>query len=93
MAQAVLSEKLVACANILPPMRSLYLWEGRLEESAECGVLFKTTALLLDSAVSRIAALHPYETPVVIGWLADAAAPATLQWLQDSLGSDRNQPN
>ena len=77
----LLDERLVACANILPGMRSLYLWRGERGEAREFGVLFKTTAALLDRAVARLAAIHPYETPAIAGWLADAAAPATTAWL------------
>ncbi len=80
-ASALLDERLIACANILPPMRSLYLWRGAHEESEECGALFKTDAALLDRAVARLNQLHPYEEPAVIGWRYDSAAPATAAWL------------
>lgn len=77
----LLDEGLVACANILPGMRSLYVWQGERGESRECGVLFKTDAALLDKAIARLTAIHPYDTPAVTGWRADAAAPATAAWL------------
>lgn len=77
----LLDEGLVACANILPGMRSLYVWQGERGDSRECGVLFKTDAALLDKAIARLAAIHPYDTPAVTGWRADAAAPATAAWL------------
>lgn len=86
----LLGENRIACANILPTMRSLYLWQGAVEESAETGVLFKTTAVLLDSAIARLSVLHPYDTPAIIGWQADAAAPQTLGWLDDMLGKAGN---
>ena len=77
----LLDEKLIACANILPPMRSLYVWQGERGEAVEVGVLFKTDAALLDRATARLAELHPYETPAVLGWRADAAARPTADWL------------
>ncbi len=77
----LLGEGLVACANLLPGMRSLFVWEGRRQESREVGVLFKTRAGLLEPALERLCALHPYETPAALGWRCDAAAPATLAWL------------
>jgi periplasmic divalent cation tolerance protein len=80
-AAQLLDEGLVACANIVPGIRSLYVWRGARGEARECGALFKTTAALLDKAVARLAAIHPYETPAIVGWRADAAAPATLGWL------------
>lgn len=80
-ASTLLDERLVACANILPPMRSLYLWRGARAESSECGALFKTDAALLDRAVARLGDIHPYEQPAVVGWRCDSAPPATLAWL------------
>lgn len=78
---ALLDEGLVACGNILPGMTSVFVWNGARDTTREVGVLFKTNADLLDAAVARIAALHPYEKPAVLGWRCDAAAPGTLTWL------------
>lgn len=86
-ATRLLDEELVACANILGSMRSLYQWKGERGDDREVGVLFKTDAALLDRAVTRIAELHPYDTPAVLGWRCDAAAPATAAWLA-ALASD-----
>ena len=80
-ASQLLDEGLIACANILPGVRSFYLWQGQRGEARECGALFKTEAGLLDKAVARLAAIHPYETPAIAGWRADATAPATAAWL------------
>jgi periplasmic divalent cation tolerance protein len=80
-ASQLLDEGLIACANILPGVRSFYLWQGQRGEARECGALFKTEAGLLDKAVARLAAIHPYETPAIAGWRADAPAPATAAWL------------
>lgn len=85
LAAALLDAKLIACANILGPVRSLYEWQGERGDAREIGVLFKTDARLLEAAVARLADLHPYETPAVLGWRCDAAAPATSGWLA-SLG-------
>lgn len=82
-ADQMLDERLVACANILPGMRSLYVWQGERGDSRECGALFKTDAALLDKAIARLTEIHPYDTPAVTGWRADAAAPATAAWLGD----------
>ena len=82
-ASQLLDEGLVACANILPGVRSLYLWQGERGESRECGALFKTDAALLDKAIARLTSIHPYDTPAITGWRADAAAPATTAWLAD----------
>ncbi|MFA7595536.1 MAG: divalent-cation tolerance protein CutA [Novosphingobium sp.] len=83
----LLDERLIACANILPDMQSLYLWKGKRGDSRECGVLLKTEASTLDRAVERLAELHPYEDPAIIGWHCDAASPATLAWLAQETGN------
>lgn len=80
-AGTLLDEGLIACANLVPGLCSLYLWQGERHRSEEVGLLGKTTAARLEAAVARLAALHPYEAPAVFGWRCDAAAPATLDWL------------
>lgn len=80
-ASQLLDESLIACANILPGVRSLYVWQGERGEAQECGALLKTEASLLERAVARLAAIHPYETPAIVGWRADAVPPATAAWL------------
>lgn len=77
----LLDERLVACVNVLPAMRSLYLWQGQRGEAQEAGALFKTDAALLDRVVSRLAELHPYQDPAILAWHCDAAAPGTAAWL------------
>lgn len=77
----LLDEGLIACANVIPAVRSLYVWRGERGEARECAALFKTDASLLDKAIARLAAIHPYETPAIVGWRADAVAPATAAWL------------
>jgi periplasmic divalent cation tolerance protein len=80
-AAAMLDERLVACANLHPELRSLFFWRGERGEALECGVLFKTRTDLLERASARLAELHPYDTPAISGWRADATAPATAEWL------------
>jgi len=80
-ADVLITERLVACANILPAMRSLFVWQGERGDTQEAGVLFKTDGSLLNRAIARIEALHPYNEPAILGWRCDAAAPATAAWL------------
>jgi periplasmic divalent cation tolerance protein len=81
-AKSLLDEKLIACANILPQIHSIFDWNGQRGESREVGMLAKTEAELLERAIARIAKLHPYEQPAIVGWRCDAASPATLAWLE-----------
>lgn len=82
----LLDERLIACANILPAIRSLYRWNGERGEGSEVAVLFKTRADLLDAAVARLEELHPYDAPAIAGWRCDAAGEATLGWLEADCG-------
>jgi len=81
-ANQLLDEGLIACANILAPMRSLYTWQGERSEAVEVGVLFKTDASLLDRATARLAEIHPHDTPAVLGWRTGTAAKPTAEWLR-----------
>lgn len=85
-ANSLLDEGYIACANIVPEVVSLFSWNGERDEGMETGALLKTNSALLDRAISRLAELHPYDAPAVIGWHSDAAAPDTVSWLAE-LGS------
>ena len=79
-ADRLLDEELIACANILAPMRSLYRWNGERGEGKETGVIFKTDTSILDRTQARLAELHPYDEPAILSWRCDAA-PGTAAWL------------
>jgi periplasmic divalent cation tolerance protein len=76
----LLDEALIACANLLP-VRSLYIWNGERGEGRECAALFKTRADLLDRAVARLEAIHPYDTPAISGWRCDGTGTSMREWL------------
>ena len=82
----LVAEKLVACANILGPIQSLYQWQGVLEESSEVAALFKTTQARAKAAMARIAALHSYEMPCITTWPLDAVFPPYAQWVSETVG-------
>lgn len=76
----LLDEALIACANLLP-VRSLYIWNGERGEGRECAALFKTRADLLDRAIARLEAIHPYDTPAISGWRCDGTGTSMREWL------------
>ncbi|MEO1730723.1 MAG: divalent-cation tolerance protein CutA [Pseudomonadota bacterium] len=84
-AASLLDEGLIACANILGEVESVFLWNDKVESASEAAVLFKTTAATIQAAVSRLGALHPYETPAIVANVCDAAHPDTLQWLAEQV--------
>jgi len=80
-ADTLVGERLAACVNIVPAVRSVYRWEGRIERADEVLLMIKTTAARLESLQQRIAALHPYELPEVIAVEAVGGSPAILDWI------------
>lgn len=84
-ADALLDDGLIACANLLGTIESRFVWDGARAVGSEVGVLFKTTTDKLDDVIERLGELHPYDTPAIIGWHADAAHSATEAWLIGSL--------
>src|SRR5438552_18718190 len=73
-AKAVVGEKLAACANILPALRSIYRWEGKIQDENEVLVLLKTQRTHLARLTARILELHPYEVPEVLAIPVDQAS-------------------
>ncbi|HEX2764239.1 MAG TPA: divalent-cation tolerance protein CutA [Allosphingosinicella sp.] len=80
-ARSLVEEKLAACANILGPCRSIYRWEGRIEDAQEVAALFKTRADLADPLIARLAELHSYDVPAAVVWPIARALPAYAQWV------------
>ena len=61
--RTLVERKLAACVNVYPPMTSVYVWQGKQEESQEVAAFIKTRRSLADSAVAAARPLHPYSTP------------------------------
>ena len=84
----LLNEKLIACSNILGSVESHFLWQGKIDQAEEVGVIFKTDERLLERAIERLGALHPYDIPAIIGCRCDASHPATAAWLSSLIPVD-----
>ncbi len=80
-ARALLEARLIACANILPGMVSLYRWEGALERAEEVVMLLKTTAARAEAAVEAVAKAHPYEVPAILLLPIEGGAASFLAWI------------
>lgn len=85
-ATALLEEKLAACVNEVPGIRSHYRWKGRIERDDEVLMLVKTTASAYERAETLIREHHPYELPEVIAVPLAAGSQAYLQWITESTG-------
>ena len=84
-AQTVVSEKLAACVNVLPGIRSCYIWERKLTWSDELLLLIKTTRGRFDQLQDRIKGLHSYSVPEIVGVTIDAAFQRYAEWIQSSV--------
>ena len=74
-AQALVEEKLAACANVLPAIHSIYRWKGQIETAGEIMVLFKTTQERQAAFEKKLRSLHPYEVPELICFKIDSGSP------------------
>jgi periplasmic divalent cation tolerance protein len=80
--RALVEERLAACANILPGMRSIYRWEGKVEEASEAVLVLKTARTTLAALTARVTALHSYELPCVVALLIEAGNADYLAWIE-----------
>ena len=83
-ANALLTQKLVACCNLIPGVESLYEWQGKLEQSQEVILLAKTKASHAMAAQTLLTRLHPYKCPAILTFSAEANAPYA-QWVSAAL--------
>lgn len=83
--RALVEERVAACANILPGVRSIYRWEDAVQDDAEVLLLIKTTTGIQPQLTARVLELHPYDTPEVIALPIVAGADAYLGWLRDQI--------
>jgi len=77
----LLSERLVACCNIVGPISSAYAWKGKIEKADEFLVFMKTSQDLFERLSARIKELHSYDIPEVIAVPIIAGLPSYLDWI------------
>jgi periplasmic divalent cation tolerance protein len=80
-ARALVEERLAACANLVPGVRSIYRWQGRVEDAAEVLLVLKTRADRVDALGVRLRALHPYELPELVALPAAGGIADYLDWV------------
>ncbi len=85
-ARALVDERLAACVNIVPGMRSIYRWRGAVKDDSEVLMIIKTGAAAIDALEARVRELHSYEFPEIISLPLDKGNGPYLDWLAESLG-------
>lgn len=88
-AEALVTEQLAACVNILAGCTSLYRWEGKLERAGEVPLLIKTTRDAYPQLETRLRQLHPYELPEIIALPLSAGLPEYLDWVAQETTSKK----
>ncbi|HEY4055581.1 MAG TPA: divalent-cation tolerance protein CutA [Kofleriaceae bacterium] len=77
----LVEERLCACVNLVPGIRSIYRWQGAISDETETLALIKTTADRIDVLKARIATLHPYEVPEILELDIAGGAASYLAWV------------
>jgi periplasmic divalent cation tolerance protein len=85
-AETAVTERLAACVNVLPRIRSCYVWEQKLTWSDEVLLLIKTTRGRFDQLQDRIKSLHSYSLPEIVSVTIDDALDKYLAWIDESVG-------
>ena len=86
-AAELVDRRLVACAQISGPIKSVYRWEGAVEFTEEVVLQLKTTTEHVDAVKATILRLHPYDVPEIIVQAIVDGSDAYLQWIRDQTGS------
>lgn len=81
LANLLVESQLAACVNILAPCRSVYRWQGKIEDAEETPLLIKTRAERYTELETAIIANHPYELPEIIAVPIERGLPAYLTWV------------
>jgi periplasmic divalent cation tolerance protein len=80
-ARALVEERLAACGNVVPAIRSIYRWEGKVQDEQEALLVLKTTRERFEALRERVLSLHPYQVPEVIALEVEAGSAPYLAWL------------
>jgi len=84
-ARGLLEDKLIACANIVDGVQSLFWWQGKIDDAAETLLVLKTKQSLFKKVAARVKALHSYDTPEVIALPVIDGHAGYLKWIDASV--------
>ena len=84
-ATALVNERLAACVNVVSGIRSVFIWEGSLQDAPEVLGIVKTSQERLDSLIERVKSLHPYTVPEIIAMPIVGGDDRYLTWVRDAV--------
>ena len=90
-AEALVSERLAACVNIVAAVESIYRWEGKVTRDSEALMIIKTTEARYPELERRVKELHSYSTPEVVAIRIERGSEQYLNWLRDSTATDETR--
>lgn len=91
-ARALVEQGVIACANIVRAVRSIFSWEGKVVEEQEALMILKSHADRFDELANIIKDLHSYSVPEIIAIPISHGLPEYLQWVRTMTGSDHSEP-
>jgi periplasmic divalent cation tolerance protein len=84
-ARTLVEERLVACVNLVPGVRSIYRWEGAVQEDAEVLLVAKTAAGRAEALAARVREVHPYDVPEVVLLAVEGGSAPYLDWVREEV--------
>lgn len=84
-ARALVERRLAACVNVVPAVRSIYRWKGKVEEDEERLLVIKTRRDRFEALREALVALHPYELPEAVVLTIEAGHAPYLAWIDESV--------
>lgn len=90
-ARDAVEQRYAACANLVPTIKSIYRWLGRIQQTDETLVIYKTSAARYPDLEAFLLRSHPYEVPEVIAVPLSAGSAAYIRWVIDSSGPEINE--
>ena len=88
-ARALVAARVAACVQVVPGVRSVYRWKGRVHSDREALLLVKTTRGVLPRCLALLQSLHPYDVPEIVVGAPAAVAPAYEAWARAETGRER----
>jgi periplasmic divalent cation tolerance protein len=84
-ARELVARRLAACVNVVPGIRSVYRWQGKICRDGEYLLIVKTLESEREAVAAAIRELHSYELPEVLAFTAAAGDERFLAWIRDSV--------